>query len=63
MSTCHACGGSGQCQTCNGTGNVKDKNMAPKPWAVDEEGNVECFECKGSTKCPQCNGEGTLDDD
>jgi hypothetical protein len=64
MPTCPICKGSGECQTCHGTGSAKRINPHPAPWDVDDDGEVECFECKlHPGKCSQCKGSGEVNDD
>ena len=49
--TCSWCYGSGDCQTCNGSGFVIERRHR----SYDE---VECEDCNGSGKCSYCNGWG-----
>jgi len=41
--TCSACGGTGECQNCKGTGKIL---------------LMTCSECNGSGKCQTCGGTG-----
>ena len=59
--TCPACNGFKDCQTCGGSGKIR--NPHPPFWAeIDEEtGKTTCIECHGTGDCSQCNGNGYIE--
>lgn len=58
---CWVCSGTGQCQTCGGTGTITD-TYYDEDYGEWKELELPCNECYGSGICWQCSGSGTIEE-
>lgn len=55
---CRMCSGTGECNSCKGSGSGKKANPHPNSKFVDSRGNVTCSVCNGKKICLSCKGSG-----